>query len=192
MNDTTFSMTPTLRERVAAIASARGRWIADADRLGAAARTGSAHGRPRALCTVGDYMSFIRMWLNDGAGEAWPGSQAGDGGGGGKERARRQEDRHAARRDQIAIQRRGVLPRPVEILGAELHGQRRTGADRDAPPGRSVGPASPTCSTGSTASNGCGGFWATQILPFGDPASFGGYMKFETAFYDALAGRKAA
>ncbi len=31
--------------------------------------------------------------------------------------------------------------------------------------------------------NGFGGFWATQILPFGDPVSFGGYLDFETAAY---------
>ena len=34
--------------------------------------------------------------------------------------------------------------------------------------------------------NGFGGFWATQILPFVDPVSFGGYIDFETAFYDSL------
>jgi methyl acetate hydrolase len=34
--------------------------------------------------------------------------------------------------------------------------------------------------------NGFGGFWATQILPFGDPVSFVGYMDFETAFYTSL------
>jgi methyl acetate hydrolase len=31
--------------------------------------------------------------------------------------------------------------------------------------------------------NGVGGFWATQILPFADPASAGGYIDFETAVY---------
>ena len=36
--------------------------------------------------------------------------------------------------------------------------------------------------------NGIGGFWATQILPFADPASFGGYIDLETACYAALAG----
>ena len=40
--------------------------------------------------------------------------------------------------------------------------------------------------------NGVGGYWATQILPFADPASFGGYIAFETAVYESLAGRKAA
>ena len=28
--------------------------------------------------------------------------------------------------------------------------------------------------------NGVGGFWATQVLPFSDPTSFGGFMDFET------------
>ena len=40
--------------------------------------------------------------------------------------------------------------------------------------------------------NGIGGFWATQILPFADPASFGGYMDFETAAYQNLVAKKAA
>jgi methyl acetate hydrolase len=34
--------------------------------------------------------------------------------------------------------------------------------------------------------NGVGGFWATQIFPFGDPVSFAGYLDFETAVYDHL------
>ena len=34
--------------------------------------------------------------------------------------------------------------------------------------------------------NGIGGFWATQILPFVDPASVGGYLEFETAAYAAM------
>ena len=40
--------------------------------------------------------------------------------------------------------------------------------------------------------NGYGGFWATQILPFADPASFGAYLDFETSFYAGLNAAKAA
>ena len=40
--------------------------------------------------------------------------------------------------------------------------------------------------------NGIGGFWATQVFPFADPTSFGGYMDFETAVYGSLAVPKAA
>jgi methyl acetate hydrolase len=28
-----------------------------------------------------------------------------------------------------------------------------------------------------------GGYWATQILPFADPTSVGGYLDFESAAY---------
>jgi len=34
--------------------------------------------------------------------------------------------------------------------------------------------------------NGFGGYWATQILPFADASSFTGFVEFETAAYDAL------
>jgi methyl acetate hydrolase len=32
--------------------------------------------------------------------------------------------------------------------------------------------------------NGIGGFWATQIFPFADPTSIGGYFDLETAVYE--------
>lgn len=35
--------------------------------------------------------------------------------------------------------------------------------------------------------NGFGGYWATQILPFADAASFTGFVDFETAAYSAIA-----
>ena len=40
--------------------------------------------------------------------------------------------------------------------------------------------------------SGYGGFWATQILPFADAASFTGYMQLETAFYDSQKSSRAA
>jgi methyl acetate hydrolase len=40
--------------------------------------------------------------------------------------------------------------------------------------------------------NGFGGYWATQILPFADPVSFGGYLEFETAAYATGQARAAA
>jgi methyl acetate hydrolase len=33
---------------------------------------------------------------------------------------------------------------------------------------------------------GVGGFWATQLFPFADPTSVGGYLEFETAVYQSL------
>lgn len=35
-------------------------------------------------------------------------------------------------------------------------------------------------------SNGIGGYWATQILPFGDATSFLGYLDWEEAAYSSL------
>ena len=74
--------------------------------------------------TVGDYMRFIRMWLNDGAGEHGRVLKP--------ETVRMAEQNHlgdkkvtaASGRDPVAVQRRGVLPGPVEVLGADIHGQR--------------------------------------------------------------------
>ena len=67
--------------------------------------------------------------------------------------------------------------------------------DEDAPTGRPAG-ALGWAGLANTfywidRKNGVGGYWATQILPFGDPTSFIGYMNFETAFYEALKMRKA-
>jgi methyl acetate hydrolase len=40
--------------------------------------------------------------------------------------------------------------------------------------------------------SGIGGFWATQIFPFADPASVGSYLDFEKTVYDTMAARQAA
>jgi methyl acetate hydrolase len=34
--------------------------------------------------------------------------------------------------------------------------------------------------------NGVGGFWATQVFPFADPTSVGGFLDWETAVYASL------
>ena len=89
------------------------------------------------------------------------------------------------------LQRRRVLPRHAQVLGADLHDQRRGGAD-GAPAGRSAWAGLPNLFYWIDRRNGVGGFWATQVFPFADPASFTGYMDFETAVYDSRRGRGAA
>ena len=68
--------------------------------------------------------------------------------------------------------------------------------DEDAPTGRPAGALGwaglANCFFWIDRQNGIGGFWATQILPFGDAVSFPGYMDFETAVYASLAAAKAA
>jgi methyl acetate hydrolase len=68
--------------------------------------------------------------------------------------------------------------------------------DEDAPTGRPAG-ALGWAGLANTyfwidRKNGVGGYWASQIFPFADAASFGGFMAFETAVYQSLALRKAA
>ena len=142
--------------------------------------------------TVGDYMRFIRMWLNDGAGEHGRVLKA--------ETVRMAEKNHLGDKKVTmlpgvipsAVQRRGVLPRTVEIVGADVHDQRRGRRRPGARPARSAGPDLANLFYWIDRQNGFGGFWATQILPFGDPVSFSGYMDFETALYSSLRQQKAA
>jgi methyl acetate hydrolase len=68
--------------------------------------------------------------------------------------------------------------------------------DEDAPTGRPAGALGwaglPNLFYWIDRKNGVGGYWATQILPFGDPISFGAYMDFETATYATGEARAAA
>lgn len=139
--------------------------------------------------TVGDYLRFIRMWLNEGRGEHG--------------RVLRPETVEFALRDH--------LPDGLEVTGlpssdtflthdAEFFpGVAKTWSlpfmvnEADAPTGRPAG------SQGWAGlanlyywidpRNGIGGFWATQVLPFFDPTSVNGFLELETATYRWLAGR---
>ena len=140
--------------------------------------------------TVGDYMRFIRMWLNDGAGEHGRVLKA--------ETVRMAEKNHLGNNKVTAIT--GVI---VSLCNDDefFPGQSKSWAlsfminEEEAPTGRPAGALGwaglANLFYWIDRQNGFGGFWATQILPFGDPTSFIGYMKFETAFYDALKLRKA-
>jgi methyl acetate hydrolase len=133
--------------------------------------------------TVLDYAKFIRMWLNDGQG---PGGRV-------------------LKKETVEMAARNGLPGDMKIKGlpgvipglsnyAEFFpGMPKSWAltfminDHEAPTGR---PAGALAWAGLAnlyfwidRKNGVGGFWATQILPFADPASVGGYIDFETAVY---------
>ena len=69
-------------------------------------------------------------------------------------------------------------------MGLYLHGQRRGCTDRPAVWDDRVGGLANTFFW-IDRKKGLGGYWATQILPFSDPISFGGYLEFETAVYAA-------
>lgn len=141
--------------------------------------------------TVGDYMRFIRMWLNDGDGPHG--------------RVLKPETVKMAERNHLGDLKVTALPGVIKSLSNDAEffpGQSKSWSftfmvnDEEAPTGRPAG----ALGWAGLANlfywidrrNGFGGYWATQILPFGDPASFTGYMRFETAFYDTLHRRRAA
>ena len=142
--------------------------------------------------TVLDYAKFIRMWLNDGKGAGG--------------RVLRQETVEMAAKNGLPGNMKikglpGVIP-SLSNYAEFFPGMPKSWAltfminDHDAPTGR---PAGALAWAGLAnlyfwidRKNGVGGFWATQILPFADPASVGGYIDFETAVYRAETAKAAA
>lgn len=141
--------------------------------------------------TVGDYMRFIRMWLNDGQGEHG--------------RVLKAETVQMAEKNHLGDKKVTMLPGIIPSLSNDAEffpGLSKSWSftfmvnDEEAPTGRPAGALGwaglANLFYWIDRKNGYGGFWATQILPFGDPASFGGYLDFETAFYAQLAQSRAA
>lgn len=142
--------------------------------------------------TVGDYMKFIRMWLNDGDGP--------------EGRVLKPETVAAAVKNGLQPHHQVVvLPGVIPSLSNDAEffpGLKKSWSytfmvnDERAPTGRPAGAIGwaglANLFYWIDRENGFGGFWATQILPFGDPVSFGGYMDFETAVYQAMAESQAA
>ncbi len=135
--------------------------------------------------TVTDYMKFIRMWLNDGMGAHG--------------RVLKPETVAMAAQNQLGKLKVTMLPGVIPSLSNDAEffpGLSKSWSfsfmvnDDPAPTGRPAG----ALGWAGLANlfywidrrNGYGGFWATQILPFADPASFSGYVDFETAFYQHL------
>ncbi|KRR25072.1 1,4-butanediol diacrylate esterase [Bradyrhizobium lablabi] len=190
MKDTTFELTAAMRAKLAGV-HARG---ADGSLtpmdFELPANPEVHMGGHGLYATVGDYMRFIRMWLNDGAGE--------------NGRVLKPETVRMAAQNHLGDKKVTALPGVIPSLSNDAEffpGQSKSWAltfminDQQAPTGRPAGALGwaglANLFYWIDRANGFGGFWATQILPFGDPASFVGYMNFETAFYDSLKLRKA-
>ncbi|KEO50787.1 serine hydrolase domain-containing protein [Thioclava pacifica] len=136
--------------------------------------------------TVPEYMKFIRMWLNDGNGP--------------KGRVLNPETVDwAVRGALVPPQKVTMLPGVIPALSNDAEffpGQRKNWSytfmvnEEEAPTGRPAGAIGWAGLANSyywiDRKNGVGGYWATQILPFADALSFGGYMEFESAIYEAL------
>lgn len=142
--------------------------------------------------SVPEYMKFIRMWLNDGAGP--------------KGRVLKPETVAMAVKNGLEPHQKVCkLPGAIPELSNDAEffpGLPKSWCltfmvnDEPAPTGRPAGAIGWAGLANSffwiDRQNGIGGYWATQILPFADPVSFTGYMEFETAVYDALVPAKAA
>ncbi len=141
--------------------------------------------------SVGEFMKFIRLWLNDGAGP------------GGRALARPTVEmalRNGLPPGQRAGVLRGVLPKRSN--DAEMFpGLPKSWAysfmvnDRGAPTGRPAGAVGwaglANLYYWIDRGTGLGGFWATQLLPFFDRVALDGFTAFETAVYD-MAGMDTA
>jgi len=141
--------------------------------------------------TVGDYMRFIRMWLNDGSGPHG--------------RVLKAETVTMAEKNHLGDLKVTALPGVIKSLSNDAEffpGQSKSWSftfmvnDEEAPTGRPAGALGwaglANLFYWIDRKNGFGGYWATQILPFGDPTSFGGYLEFETAAYATGEARAAA
>lgn len=190
MRDTAFAMTDAMRRRAAGMhaRSADGSLAPIEFELPSEPEVHmGGHG---LYGTVGDYMRFIRMWLNDGNGEHG--------------RVLKPETVRMAEKNHLGDKKITPLPGVIKSLSNDADffpGLPKSWSftfmvnDEAAPTGRPAGALGwaglANLFYWIDRENGFGGFWATQILPFGDPVSFAGYMDFETAFYDGLRRRKA-
>ena len=190
IRDTTFELTDAMRRKLASIHARNADGSLTPMDFELPANPEIHMGGHGLYGTIGDYMRFIRMWLNDGAGEHGRVLKA--------ETVRMAEKNHLGNNKVTAIT--GVITSLAN--DAEFFpGQSKSWAlsfminDEQAPTGRPVGALGwaglANLFYWIDRQNGFGGYWATQILPFGDPTSFIGYMNFETAFYESLRLRKA-
>lgn len=208
MHDTAFTMTPSMLARQATI---HAREDSDGSLIALDGVTlpqdPEVHMAGHGLYgTAVDYVKFIRMWLNDGRSD--------DG-----EEILRPETVEMAARNHLPA---GMNIKMVPGIGATetaasilpisnprlsndaefFPGMPKTWAltfminEEDAPTGRPAGALAwaglSNCYYWIDRANGIGGFWTTQIFPFVDPTSVGGYLAMETATYDTLSAQKSA
>jgi methyl acetate hydrolase len=193
MEDIAFSLTPSMRERLAVIHQREPdgslKPLPDLQLPPNPELDMGGHG---LYSSIGEYMKFIRMWLNDGAGPHG--------------RVLKKETVEAAVRNGLQSHQKVVmLPGVIPTLSNDAEffpGLKKSWAytfmvnDEDAPTGRPAG-AIGWAGLANTfywidRKNRFGGYWATQILPFGDATSFTGYLDFESAAYTKHRERVAA
>ncbi len=192
MTDTTFRLTDEMRARLAKIHQRADDGSLTPLDLVLPQDAEIDMGGHGLYSTAPDYTKFIRMWLNDGAGP--------DG-----EQILAPETVEMAARNGLGELKIKALPGVIPTLSNDAEffpGMPKSWAltfmlnDEPAPTGR---PANSLAWAGLAnlyywidRQNGIGGFWGTQIFPFADPASVGGYLEFESAVYASLPALAAA
>ena len=192
MDDTGFVMTPSMRQRLTRIHQ-RGddgslKPHLELELTQTPEIDMGGHG---LYSTVGDYMKYIRMYLNDGNGPHG--------------RVLKPETVRLAEANGLGDKKVKMLPGVIKWLSNDAEffpGLSKSWSlsfmvnDEMAPTGRPKGAIGwaglANLFYWIDRENGIGGYWATQILPFADAVSFGGYMDFETAVYDSMKVKKAA
>lgn len=187
MDDTGFAVTPAMGERLATLHQREadgGLTLQHRTELPPAPDWDRGGGG--MYSTALDYAKFMRMWLNDGSGVLKP------------------ETVRMAVQNGLGDIKVRQLPGIMPHLSNDAEffpGMPKSWAlsfminDEAAPTGRPAGSLA-WAGLGNLyfwidRSSGVAGFWATQILPFVDPASLGGFYAFETAVYDDLVRRAA-
>lgn len=191
MKDTSFTLTPSMRQRLARIHQRNADGSLTPLDFELPADPEVHMGGHGLYATVGDYMRFIRMWLNDGNGEHG--------------RVLKPETVRMAEKNGLGDKKIKMLPGVISALSNDAEffpGVSKSWAltfmvnDEKAPTGRPAGALGwaglANLFYWIDRQNGIGGFWATQIFPFADATSFAGYMNFETAAYQTIAMKKAA
>ncbi|MBV9748714.1 MAG: beta-lactamase family protein [Acetobacteraceae bacterium] len=191
MKDTSFTITPSMRQRLASIHQRNADGSLTPLDFELPAEPEVHMGGHGLYATVGDYMRFIRMWLNDGNGEHG--------------RVLEAETVRMAEKNGLGDKKIKMLPGVIAALSNDAEffpGLSKSWAltfmvnDETAPTGRPAGALGwaglANLFYWIDRQNGIGGFWATQIFPFADATSFTGYVNFETAVYQSMEMKKAA
>jgi methyl acetate hydrolase len=186
MTETAFSLTPETRKRAVGMHARQADGSLSVMEGWELPQEPEVHmGGHGLYSTVPDYAKFLRMWLNDGEG---PGG-----------RVLAPETVRMAEQNHLGSMKIKGLPGVIPALSNDAEffpGMPKSWAltfminDEDAPTGRPAG----SLAWAGLANlyywidrrNDLAGFWATQIFPFADAASVGGYLDLEAATYAAL------
>jgi methyl acetate hydrolase len=183
MNDTGFTMSPSMKARRATIHDrAQDGKLTPLPDLELPQPPDMDMGGHGIYGSVGDYMKFIRMMLNDGAGE--------------QGRVLKAETVAMMSQNGLGKLKSGGWPTSIPSLtnaGEFFPGLSKSWAytfmvnDEKAPTGRAAGSLM-WAGLGNLyywidRQTGIGGFWASQILPFQDAVSYPGFVDFEAAVY---------